>query len=120
MRLATAQMHWGKKVKADYLVIDTTTKSGLDFLAPGWDIVKRVKEDASYSDEYTRIYLNRLRQRYRENPEQFHELCRSPQPVLLLCYCPKGKFCHRHLLVDVFKNLCRYLKIEFVYEGELQ
>ena len=113
-------MYVGKLLKGKpFRMIDTTTKSGVEFLAPGWDIVLSVKADPEYQPEYISIYKKRLRHRYSIDKLPFLDIINNQLPVVFLCYCGKDKFCHRFLLVDVFRSLCEHYDIDFEYLGEL-
>lgn len=110
---------WRTCEKLGIPLLDTTTKSGNPLFAPGWDIVMDVKSNKITPEQYTEVYLERMRQSYRDNPKAWHD-CIAQPTVAVACYCAAGKFCHRHLLVDIFGKLCNHLKQPFEYKGELQ
>lgn len=88
------------KVRGDRL-LDVTVKSATGWaaaFAPTWEMVSGHKDgtmgDAEYRERYEAILdasgdaFDRLRQLGAEGP------------VKLLCYCPDGRFCHTHLMID--------------------
>lgn len=105
--------------------LDITVKSASDagrILAPTWALVGGHKHWAGYApltdDQYTALYLDILRGRYRENEQAFIELiCRAE--TVLLCYCPAGVFCHRHLAVKVLKKIATAKGLTLFCGGEL-
>lgn len=113
-----------KRDKADVLgipVLDTTVKSGDVPFAPTWNMVlnwkesdKQVDAQAAYTIEYESLmYLSR-----RANPKRWKEVIMMDK-VALACYCHAGQFCHRLLLVEIFKKLGEKNNIPVVYHGEL-
>ena len=68
-------------------------------LAPKFWFFKKYKEDKDekfYTEQYWKGVLNLL------NPQEvYNEL---GEDAVLLCWEGKGKFCHRHLVADWFKQ----------------
>lgn len=62
--------------------------------------------------QYTILYLKMLDASYKTNREEWDKLL-SMDSVTLVCYCPKGSFCHRHLLA-------KYLADKFTDRVELK
>lgn len=124
MRLFTAQMaRYRLAEQRNIPHIDTTVKSGDKVFAPSWDIVMRHKggtlDDAGYSD----VYKEMMRNSYRNNTARWTEV-EQMEEVCMMCYCPactqeKYVFCHRYLLVTMFKFLCDKHGTPFEYVGEL-
>jgi uncharacterized protein YeaO (DUF488 family) len=80
--------------------MDITVKSGdLDF-APTWDMVSGSKSGKMTKEEYTRRYTELMGLSYRNMKASWERLLSSDR-VTLLCYCNKGKFCHRKLLAEL-------------------
>ena len=80
---------------------------------------ERFKNYTPLSDEqYTERYYALLRPRYRGNKELFHEALRQ-EKLILCCYCAKGKFCHRHLAVDILKLIAESQNIPIQICGEI-
>lgn len=99
-----AQWRLVKKLVPDVLVIDTTVKSGIKQLAPTWDMVIAIKEGRITEEKYTRLYHRILDYSRRVYPEFWAALLRQPK-VAIGCYCSRGKFCHRLLLVEYLGRL---------------
>lgn len=123
MELYTGQMNCGKWVPSQLgiPVLDVTVKSGDTTFAPDWETLmnyKRSPKTAIDEAEYTERFLQGLRDSFRSNPERWREIL-SMDSLCILCYCRKGKFCHRLILVDVFEKQCKHWNIPFVYKGEL-
>lgn len=106
------------KRKVEFL--DTTVKSGLKIFSPTWDMVLGHKDGSVSDEEYTTRYRARMRQSWIDNREQWEAILRKEEPIALACYCKPGKFCHRLLLKDMFKELCEKLNIPYRYYGELE
>lgn len=87
-------------------------------LSPLRTMVNRHKSGAISDEQYTKEYLELLRWRYQWYPQVFIDIL-SRGRVVLACYCAEGKFCHRHLAVDVLRKIADQHKIPFTYEGEL-
>ena len=102
-------------------VIDITVKNSKHFLAPIWEIVMGVKNNVISEDEYTTIYLDILRKRYKENQQQFLNLIQetNEKNIAITCFCNKDSFCHRFIAIDVLKKIADKHNIEFNYIGEL-
>ena len=74
-------------------------------LQPTWNIVMNHKRGIITDEEYTKIYydtvLNKL------NPIKVIE---NLDTKILLCWCPKNKFCHRKIVSNWLnyyqKNIC--------------
>ena len=101
-------------------VVDTTVKSGNHIFAPTWEMVLGHK-DGSISDErYTRLYRQRMIQSMNRNTKTWIEFVSDQKPKAIGCYCRTGTFCHRHLLVKIFEEICKRRSLPFHYHGELQ
>lgn len=118
MRLYTACVY-GKYIveRTDVPYLDITVKSGDRVFAPTWDILMSYK---SSKDEgvYTKAFLELMRESYVVNKERWLEVLNSDS-IAIACYCHRGTFCHRYLLVEVFEKIANHLKIEFEYKGEI-
>lgn len=99
-------------------MIDTTVKSGHNFLAPRWDMVMRHKHGEITDAEYTAEFLPLMEATQAECPDRWDWLL-SHNRIALACYCRAGAFCHRHLLVDILEKRAKKKGITFVYHGEL-
>ena len=105
--------------------LDITVKSAKgigEILAPTWTLVGGHKHWQGYTaltdEQYTELYLDLLRSRYRGNEQAFIEIIQRPH-VVLLCYCRTGVFCHRHLALDVLEKIAHAKGLPFARGGEL-
>ena len=68
-------------------------------VAPDWETLLKPYKDHLFGDfEYTRRYLAYLDENREKITEEFRHLIATHGFVVLLCWCGKGKFCHRRLL----------------------
>ena len=119
MELHTAQIaQWRTANERKLYFIDTTVKSGDSVFAPTWDIVMDHKSGRITDEEYTEVYRRIMRASYLRDPERWLEVCQM-EHVCIACYCPRGKFCHRHILAGYLEKVCYKLNIPFTMRGEL-
>jgi hypothetical protein len=119
MKLYTAQLgRWREAEKRGINFLDVTVKSGDKMFAPTWDFLMRHKRDQD-DDAYIAEFIPLMRENFKNNKEYWFGLLSQQEELAIACYCGKGKFCHRILLVDIFEKLCDYYNIEFEYMGEL-
>lgn len=118
MILYTAQMgRWREAEKLGIPFVDITVKSGNKAFAPTWDFLMEHKKggsDQSYIDKF----LPLMRKSYKANRKVWLDLIGN-EVVCIACYCGKGKFCHRMLLVDILEKVCKHEGTSFEYKGEL-
>ena len=72
-------------------------------VAPGWnDLLGPYKRGEIDDAEYTKRYLGILERNRKKVLEEFRNLVEKypNRSVVLLCWCGKGKFCHRRLLAE--------------------
>ena len=118
MKLYTIQMSsWRKAMNIGVPFLDVTVKSGDKQFAPTWDFLMKYKTDQD-EDAYTEKFIPLMRENFKNNKQYWLDIL-SKDSLAIGCYCAKGKFCHRKLLVDIFKKICEYYNIEFEYMGEL-
>lgn len=84
--------------------LDITIKSGSGIgkiFAPTWEMVMGVKNGTMSNEEYTAKYYWLLADRWNTHSKEILEFVETVKtfPVTIVCYCKKGDFCHRHLLV---------------------
>lgn len=118
MILYTAPM-WKWKGAEALLIpfVDVTVKSGEKLFAPEWDFLMKYKQDQD-EEAYIEKFIPLMRESYRHNTEEWLEYL-NQEAIVIACYCAAGKFCHRHLLVDIFQKVCEHHDIPFEYRGEL-
>lgn len=126
MEVFTVQLgQWRLAKELNIPLVDTTYRSGiihrdLRWLAPSGELLGNYKAGVASVYEYQEIYLNLMRNRWSLDSEWFLSFCRTHDKVALACYCGAGQFCHRLLLVDIFRNICNKHNIPFSYAGELK
>jgi len=119
MELSTCHVAKHRKVDKETTVfIDTTVKSGVQFLAPSWEMVMGHKAGTLSNEAYTDLFLKRMERSLKRFPYEWGVLLSHPS-VCLACYCPSGCFCHRLLLVSFIKSLCLERGEPFIYRGEI-
>ena len=99
MEVWTAQYHYPGPHRLDITVKGQDPFGKL--FAPTWEMVStyhkssRTDNDKQiYVEKYHGLILNIINR----NPEAWNKLL-AMQYVVLVCFCPPGDFCHRHLLV---------------------
>lgn len=104
MNIKTSYFANWRKFPKDYVPISIATYSpkgfkGLiyDKVAPGWDIMKLVKEQHD-EQAYIRVYNDKLQTLDREQVFKDLEELSGGKDILLLCYEKPSDLCHRHLL----------------------
>lgn len=124
MDLYTVQLgKWRKCKEQGIELVNTTVKNGSAVFAPTWPMVTGIKKMTGAKpldeEEYTVLYLDHMRESFRDNKEEWLKLFEH-EKVAIACMCPEGKFCHRLLLVDCFKAIALKYKLNFNYCGEVQ
>ena len=100
----------------DINIINASVKSGHRWLAPTWALLMAYKKGEITEAEK---FQSLMRLRYRRYKNLFEAMAKR-ENVAFGCYCKKGEFCHRHLLVDMFERICSNYDIPFHYNGELE
>lgn len=98
-------------------LLDTTVKSGVLEFAPSWEMVNAYKSGNLSEAAYTTLYQQRMRESQVDNKSLWDSLAKHPK-LSLQCYCQKGKFCHRLLLVDILTDYFDEQGIEVLYNPE--
>lgn len=110
--ISRAQLASAKKLKLPKLsesgentgrvVLDVTVASAVGLgklFAPTWEMVRGAKSGempiASYAERYRDVYLAALAS---GAVRRLFELTARCEELILLCYCPDGRFCHTLLL----------------------
>lgn len=81
------------------------------FFAPGWSMVKGLKNGSMTEEEYEQRYREMMLDGWHKHREIWETLLNMEQ-VTLVCFCAPGAFCHRMLLVSYLE------KLGAVYLGE--
>jgi uncharacterized protein YeaO (DUF488 family) len=100
--------------------LDITVKSGIQAFAPTWPMVMNHKKGLITDQQYTEMYLEKMRQSYLSNKSYWEGLLKNHDKLVLCCYCKFGDFCHRHILAEILVTLAKALGIEASYEGEVE
>jgi hypothetical protein len=87
-------------------------------VSPDFGVVMQYKRGEITEEEYTKIYLDRMEQSRKVCPLEWEALLRVPL-IAVACYCPAGKFCHRHLLKNEIKIYLEKQGHTVILEGEL-
>lgn len=122
MRIWTLQLaKWRLAKSKGFYAVDITVKSGRKELAPDWDFLMAYKnstKDATAEADYTVKYLYKLERLLDSDAEALVSLLRH-EDLVLMCYCPAGKFCHRHLLAKKLQDVGMMFDIDVELCGEL-
>lgn len=105
-----------KRLNVPYL--NTTVKCGDKRFAPSWQIVMDVKAQIISPEEYTEEYIRMMEESYLKHPEIWQEVMQASGELIVTCFCPVNKFCHRHLLVEFIIAKASQQSIEIVSKGE--
>src|SRR4051812_20027282 len=70
----------------------------------GYDRYSGQTTEPLTDEQYTARYLQLLRTRFSENSQPFLDILKR-QRATITCYCAPGKFCHRHLAVNVLGKI---------------
>jgi ribA/ribD-fused uncharacterized protein len=101
----TVQMARSKKIgEQNIVLLDTTVKTGIKEFAPNWNEVMRYKDGYLSEEQYTVIYLAKMRDSLRDNPAIWKRWLTKEKRVAVTCFCKAGDFCHRHLFVPLMKT----------------
>lgn len=110
---------WRKAKAMGVELFDITVKSGDQRFAPHPDVLWAYKRGEVTDEDYTTIYVNKLRTLFVEAPEAFESLLTGEGSKAVACYCTAGKFCHRHPFIDFIRTLADDNGIDFEYAGEI-
>ena len=67
-------------------------------LVPPWDIVDGYKKGVISEEQYEKVYREHVECLFTDS------FIESLQGRILLCFCRKGNFCHRHIVADILKE----------------
>jgi hypothetical protein len=116
----TVQMGKRHAVKAAGIqLLDITAMSGIKEFAPDYGEVMRYKRGETSQEEYTELYIQRMRYTLRSKPLVWEQL-KSYEQVALACYCRAGEFCHRHIFLDLMTKYLHQYGYTIKYMGEFQ
>jgi hypothetical protein len=120
MDIYTIAIPQWRKAKANSVeLFDITVKSGFEPFAPEASVLWAYKRGEVSDDQYTELYLTRLRALFRASPEVFEEFLSRPGPIAVACYCTAGKFCHRHIFLAFIREIAEDNNYDISYLGEI-
>lgn len=120
MKIWTIQIaQWREAKRLGIPLLDTTFKSGDPVFAPPMQLVLDYKAELISQSQYTEAYLAHMRASWLTNQPRWLEVV-SMTEVALACYCAADRFCHRHLLTDMFVKTCQHQGIDVQLMGELR
>lgn len=97
MEIYTCQLsNWRIVLAKGIELVDITAKSGIQCFAPDYTLVMDYKEGRIEEEEYTRLYIEKMRKCFVENRQAWDNL-KTKQKVAYACYCRSGAYCHRHI-----------------------
>lgn len=105
MTLYTAQYRYQGQDRID-ITIKGSHIVGKAF-APTWEMVVGIKKLVISDDDYTKAYYDLLTDRWANDLLDIRSVTEKlvtlfgpvGRDITLVCFCPAGAFCHRHLLV---------------------
>ncbi|MCX5977303.1 MAG: hypothetical protein NTV33_10885 [Coprothermobacterota bacterium] len=94
--------------------MDITRGGANSVFAPSWNILKNFKAKAISANQYKKLYWEEMASSWSVDKSPFKTLVAkaAQHPVVLVCYCSTGQFCHRILLAKeiLARRLgCKYL-----------
>lgn len=99
----TIQMaRWQVAVARDVPLINIAAKGGIKAFAPDFAAVMAHKRGELSDEEYTEMYLARMKFSIQHYPKRWDSLATRPKAAYA-CYCRPGAFCHRLLHVQIAK-----------------
>lgn len=99
-------------------VLNITRGSGIDAFAPDVDKLKAYRLGLMTPVEYRVHYVARMRRTFVQQRPEWDKL-KQLQRVAVACYCPAGKFCHRHIFTELLQAFMQREGIPFELKGEL-
>lgn len=98
--------------------VNITVKSGVKHFGPDWETLMRHKRGQCGHDEYTEIYLARMKQSRIDNPKTWARLLLYNK-MAFGCYCAAGAFCHRRAFIQDVKEYIENQGGTVTIHGEL-
>lgn len=94
----------------------TRTFSHLPQVAPSEDLLQFAlmskKAKLPWIETYTSRYIREMQQPLaRATIMQLVSYAKAGKNITLVCYCPKGEFCHRFLLAKILKQVAKDIEI---------
>ncbi len=119
IHLYTMQLgKWRLASRDNIVILNITAKSGMQCFAPDKENLYAYKAGQMGEEEYTRLYLEKMRRCYVQYRNEWNRL-ETIERMAITCYCPAGAYCHRHLFKDCLMKYFYQKKIEYQDHGEL-
>jgi len=115
LQMSSWRLADAKGIKA----INITVKSGIQAFAPDWETLMRYKRGQCPDEEYTEIYHAKMKQSQIDNPKYWRRLLHYNK-MAYMCYCAKGKYCHRKLMIQLAKEFIESNGGTVTIHGELE
>ena len=100
-----------------YFALDITVKSGAGVgrvFAPTWEMVIGYKLGGLDARRYVEQYRSLLKERVPRNLDKIRKFLARHPKITLLCYCPEGSFCHRHIAAAALERIAKGVGFENV------
>lgn len=110
---------WRKAKSLDIPLFDITVKTGYEPFAPYKDVLYAYKRGEVTDDQYTTLYLNKLREHFRKVPDDFLKVLEAEGSMAIACYCKAGNFCHRYLFLSYIMELAEDNEFDVISAGEI-
>lgn len=120
MEIYTASISDQENIEADdrkIKFIDTTVKSGIKAFAPAWEMVLNYKNGRITEQDYRDRFIKMMRNSILHRPKIWDDLLNN-DIVAIGCYCAKGAFCHRLILMEYITIYAASRNIQVTYLGE--
>lgn len=113
----TIQMSKWRKLPNSIKLISTVAKDK-HFFSPEWKIVDDSKNGKITPSEYEEFYFQSLINKLKKDKSALIKSIKQDSEnfnysLAYSCYCPVGKFCHRHLIIKFLKI---YFKDRFIQD----
>lgn len=120
MQVYTVQLAQHRLAKAkDIPLVDITVKSGIRTFAPTWRMLTLYQAGTVDAEQYAELYRQKLNDEAWATESDWQWLL-SHDRVALACYCRgDGRYCHRHTLVEILREIREKQNLPFEYCGEL-
>jgi len=114
----TAQMAKHRLAKElGVFFLDSTAMTGRKEFAPEMRNVRLYKDGELSEEEYTRLYVEKMRMSVRTNAQAWDDLANHDR-LIVACYCRAGKFCHRHIWLRLVTKYFKARGITVIDMGE--
>lgn len=119
MEIWTAQISSWRRIRAFGIeIVDITAKSGFHWFAPEYENVMLYKNGQMSQEQYTELYLQKMRWSFRQYHANWALLKHKPD-VAFVCFCRPDTFCHRHIFVGLLAKYFDKEGVPYTLKGEL-